>query len=69
MIDIELPDLRGHPPSPRVDLATFERYVIDVFIPQAIASGELTQESSITHFKNNEGRQTEPWPDFSGIKS
>jgi hypothetical protein len=69
MIDIELPDLSGHSPAPKVSLATFERYVIDVFIPQAIASGELTQESSITHFKNNEGRQTEPWPDFSRIDS
>jgi hypothetical protein len=64
MIDIELPDLSGHPPAPAVDLVTFERWVIEVFIPQAIARGELTQESAIADFQNNEGRQTEPWPDF-----
>jgi hypothetical protein len=43
--------------------------VLDVFIPNAIASGELTKESAIAHFKNNEGRQTTPWPDFGGIGS
>lgn len=69
MIDIELPDLGGHPPAPEVSLATFERYVLDVFIPNAIASGELTKESAISHFMNNEGRQTTPWPDFGGIGS
>lgn len=66
MIDIELPDLGGHPPAPQVGLATFERHVIDVFIPQAIDSGELTRDSAIAEFKNNEGRQTEAWPDFCG---
>ncbi len=66
MIDIELPNLSRHPPAPAVDLATYERWVIDVWIPQAIASGELTHESFIEHFKNNEGRQKEPWPDFCG---
>lgn len=59
MIDIELPDLSNHPPSPRVDLKTFERWVIDVFIPQAIARGDLTQESAIANFKLNEGRMGE----------
>lgn len=66
MIDLEFPDLSGHPPAPKVDLATFERWVIDVCIPQAIARGELTRDSAIADFKNNEGRQTEPWPDFCG---
>lgn len=64
MIDIELPDLSEHPPAPQVGLATFERWVIDVFIPQAIASGELTRNSTITDFERSEGRQTEPWPEF-----
>jgi hypothetical protein len=59
MIDIELPDLRGHPPAPTVDLVTYERWVIEVFIPQAIARGELTQESAIADFMNNEGRMKE----------
>jgi hypothetical protein len=66
MIEIELPNLSAHPPAPAMDLATFERWVIDVWIPQAIASGELTDETFITHFQNNEGRQKEPWPDFCG---
>jgi hypothetical protein len=59
MIDIELPDLGGHPPAPTVDLVTFERWVIEVFIPQAIARGELTQESAIADFMQNEGRMKE----------
>lgn len=65
---MDLPDFSGHPPAPRVDLATFERWVIDVFIPQAIARGELTQESAIADFARNEGRQTEPWPDFGAAR-
>ena len=66
MIELEPPDLSGHPPAPTVGLDIFERWVIDVFIPQAIASGELTHESSIANFMNNEGRQKTPWPDFCG---
>jgi hypothetical protein len=62
--ELELPDLSDHPPAPSVDLKTFERWVIGVFIPQAIASGELTQASAIARFEDSEGRQTEPWPDF-----
>jgi hypothetical protein len=42
-----------------VDLVTYERWVIEVFIPQAIARGELTQESAIADFMNNEGRMKE----------
>lgn len=64
MIDLELPDLIEHPPAPEVNLAIFERYVFDVFIPQAISSGELTRDSVIADFKNNEGSQIQPWPDF-----
>lgn len=66
MIDLDFPDLSNHPPPPTVDSKTFERMVIEVFIPQAIARGELTEETFITNFLNNEGRQKEPWPDFCG---
>lgn len=59
MIDIELPDLGGHPPAPTVALVTFEHRDIEVFIPQAIARGELTQESAIADFMNSEGRMKE----------
>lgn len=59
MIDIDIPDLRDHPPAPSVSLATFERWVIEVFIPQAIERGELTQESAIASFEQNEGRMEE----------
>jgi len=30
MIDIELPNLSAQPPAPAVNLATYERWVIDV---------------------------------------
>ncbi|MGB6222870.1 hypothetical protein [Haloferula sp.] len=59
MIDIDLPDLSDHPSAPTVDLATFERWVIEIFIPQAITRGELTQESAIKDFKKNEGSMKE----------
>jgi hypothetical protein len=53
MMDIELPSLGGHPTAPQISLETFERYGLDVFMPNAIA-----------HFKNNEGSQTTPWTNF-----
>lgn len=59
MIDLDLTDLGNHPPAPSVDLVTFERWVIDVFIPQAIERGDLTQESAIRSFERNEGRMEE----------
>lgn len=59
MIELDLPDLSDHPPSPTVDLPTYERWVIDIFIPQAIARGDLTQESAIANFEQNEGRMKE----------
>lgn len=59
MIDIDIPDLGDHPSAPSVSLATFERWVIEAFIPQAIERGELTQESAITSFEQNEGRMEE----------
>jgi hypothetical protein len=67
MIDIELPDLSGHPAAPRVDLKTYERWVLEVFIPQAIARGDLTQESALADFMASEGRQTGEWPDFGAV--
>lgn len=66
MIDFDFPDWSNHPPPPTVDSKTFERMVIEVFIPLAIARGELTEETFLTNFLNNEGRQKEPWPDFCG---
>lgn len=59
MIDLDLPDLSDHPPTPHVDLATFERWVIEVFIPQAIARGDLTRESAIAEFEENERNMPE----------
>jgi len=60
MIDLDLPDGSDHPPPPSVTLDVFERWVIEVFIPDAIARGELTQESAIRDFEeNNEGRMPE----------
>ena len=58
--DFELPDLSGHPPAPKLSFAEYERWILDM----AAARGPMTKEEAIADFMRNEGRQTEPWPDF-----
>lgn len=62
VIDLELPDLSGHPPPPQVTIDVYEKWVFEL-----LASGmrpPMTNEHIIADFMQNEGRQTEEWPDF-----
>ena len=63
-LDLNLPDLSGHPPPPQVPLVDFERCVLEW-----LACGmrpEMTEDECVADFKKNEGSQTEEWPDFGG---
>lgn len=62
IIDLQFPDLSDHPPPPQVDLGTFEAWVRGDAATRARAA--MTDEEVIADFMRNEGRQTEPWPDF-----
>jgi hypothetical protein len=64
VIDLNLPDLSGHPPPPQVTLDVYEKWVFEW-----LACGlrpVMTDEEIIADFMKNEGRQTEEWPDFGG---
>jgi hypothetical protein len=62
IIELNLPDLSDHPPPPQVDLGTFEAWVRGDAATKTRAA--MTDEEIIADFMRNEGRQTEPWPDF-----
>jgi len=62
IIDLNLPDLSGHPPPPQVTLDIYEKWVFEW-----LACGmrrPMTDEEIIADFMKNEGRQTEEWPNF-----
>ena len=62
IINLDLPDLSGHPPPPQVTLDVYEKWVFEL-----LASGlrpEMTDEQIIADFMKNEGSQKEEWPDF-----
>ncbi len=63
-LELEFGDLSGHPPPPQVDLATYERWMFE-FAAARNRDG-VTELEIFAHFMRNEGRQTEPWPDFGG---
>ncbi|MCW1883617.1 hypothetical protein OKA04_02685 [Luteolibacter flavescens] len=64
-IELSLPDMSDHPPPPQVDLGTFESWVRGDAATKTRAS--MTDEEIIADFMRNEGRQTEPWPDFGAV--
>ena len=48
----------------KLPLEIYSWLVCNVWIPEAAARGEMTEEKLIEDFLRNEGRQTEKWPDF-----
>lgn len=62
IIDLELPDLSGHPEPPQVTLEVYERWVFEMFAMSREAS--MTHEKMLAEWQRNEGSQTEEWPDF-----
>lgn len=65
IIDLKLPDFSDHPPPPQVDLGTFEAWVRGDAATRTRAA--MSDEEIIADFMRNEGRQTEPWPDFGAV--
>lgn len=62
IIELNLPDLSGHPAPPQVDLGVYEAWVRGDAATRTRAA--MTDEEILADFLRNEGRQTEPWPDF-----
>ena len=64
VLDIQLPDFSGHPPPPKMSFEQYQRWVCEEIVPDLIRRGEMTREKLVEDFLQNEGRQTEEWPDF-----
>ena len=62
IIELNLPDLSGHPAPPQVDLGVYEAWVRGEAATRTRAA--MSDEEILADFLRNEGRQTEPWPDF-----
>jgi len=65
IIDLNLPDLSGHPRPPHVSLGVYEKWMFD-----SLAAGmrpPMTDEEIVADFMKNEGSQKEPWPDFGAV--
>lgn len=65
--NMNLPDLTGHPPPPRLSFEEYERWICGEIIPMLAARGEMTDEKLIEDFMNNEGRVRE-WPDLNPLR-
>lgn len=62
IIDLDLPDLSGHPPPPQVSLDVYEKWVLEM-----LACGmrkPMSEDEMLAEWLRNEGSQTEEWPDF-----
>jgi hypothetical protein len=61
---LEFPDFSGHPPPPKLSFEQYQRWVCEEIVPDLARCGKMTPAAILTDFMRNEGRQTEPWPDF-----
>jgi hypothetical protein len=62
IIELNLPCLSGHPAPPQMDLGVYEAWFRGDAATRTRAA--MTDEEILADFLRNEGRQTEPWPDF-----
>ena len=62
--DLEFPDFSGHPPPPKLSFEQYQRWVCEEIVPDLARRGQMTPAAIRSDFMRNEGRQTEPWPDF-----
>lgn len=63
-LDLEFPDFSGHPPPPKLSFEQFQHWVCEEIVPDLARRGYMTPAAVLSDFMRNEGRQTEPWPDF-----
>ena len=64
VIDLNLPDLSGHPPPPQVTLDVYEKWVLEMYAKSKYPT--MSREEMLEEWMRNEGSQTEEWPDFGG---
>ncbi len=64
ILDLEFPDFSNHPPPPKLTFEQYQRWVCEEIVPALAREGKMTREQIIADFMQNEGRQTEEWPDF-----
>lgn len=69
VLDLKLPDLSGHPPPPKLSFEQYQQWVCEEIVPALARQGKMTRDELIADFMKNEGRQTEPWPDFGAAAS
>jgi hypothetical protein len=62
VIDLDLPDFSDHPPPPRLTLAQYEKWVLEVYAKSKYPN--MSHEEMLAEWMRNEGSQTEEWPDF-----
>ena len=56
VLDLNLPDLSDHPPAPRVDSGTYQKWGCEFIGPMLAEQGEMTPEKIRETFLRNEGR-------------
>jgi len=66
-LDLKLPGFSAHPPAPKMTFEQYQRWICEEIIPEIARRGEMTEEWRREDFLRNEGRQTEPWPDFGAV--
>lgn len=59
ILDIDLPDLSGHPPAPKLTFEQYQRWICEEIGPALAAAGEMTPEKLRAEFMENEGRMEE----------
>jgi predicted amidophosphoribosyltransferase len=62
VIDLDLPDFSDHPPPPRLTLAQYENWVLEIYAKSKYP--KMSNEEMLAEWMRNEGSQTEEWPDF-----
>ncbi len=59
-LELELPDLSGHPSAPKMTFGEYQRWICEEIAPELHRRGEMTEGKLLADFLRNEGRQTEP---------
>ena len=59
ILDIDLPDLSGHPAAPRVSFERYERWICEEIGPMLAEKGEMAPERLRAEFMMNEGSMPE----------
>jgi hypothetical protein len=64
ILKIDLPDLSGHPPPPKMTLEQYEKWVLEMYAKSKYPT--MSREEMLVEWMRNEGSQTEEWPEFGG---